>query len=267
MILAAALSLAAADPACAGGLVEVGDYGIHTTVEGKGPVTVVFESGNGNDGTVWEDMASRLAAHGYKTLRYDRAGLGQSDPRPGDDYDVTREVGALRNLLDVCAIDGPVLMVAHSYGGMIASMMAAEDDRVKALLMLDATNRYTEFPERTERLWAMLRPRYEGVRAQSPAMADHIIPLMEAWNETDARVEQTTIEDPMPAYLLVRGVASSDEDNLEEWQSGMREFAAQSPYRFMTIAPGIGHKVAQERPDWVEASALQLLEWIETYAD
>ena len=65
----------------------------------------------------------------------------------------------------------------------------------------------------------------------------------------------------------VSGVAGSDEDNLEEWQGGMRTFAGRSDMRFMRIAPGMGHHVARERPDWVEASAVQLIEWIRETRD
>ncbi|WP_265570702.1 alpha/beta fold hydrolase [Sphingomicrobium nitratireducens] len=264
---ALAATLAAADPACRGGMVDVGDYGLHTTIEGEGPVAVVFESGNGNDGTVWADMAARLAGRGYTSLRYDRAGLGQSAPRPGDAYDVDNEVAALRGLMDRCGVEGPVLIVAHSYGGMIATLMAARDPRVKALLMLDATNAGTENPARIEKLLTLSRARYQELRDYDRDLAAHIIPLMEAWGDTAAKARAAAIPDEIPIYLLVRGIAGSPDDDLEEWQSGMAAFAAGGPRRYMVVAPGMGHKVAAERPDWVEASALQLLDYIERNAD
>lgn len=267
MTLLAAIALAAADPACAGGTVTVGKFALHTTVQGEGDVTVVFESGNGNDGTVWEDLATRLAAHGLETLRYDRAGLGQSAPRPGTGYDVTRETDALKGLVDVCASNDRLLVVAHSYGGMIANLLAARDPRVKAILMLDASNPFTETPARTAKLQGLVRPQYDGVREHDPAMADHVIPIMEAWGDTSATVGAAAVPLDLPVYVLVRGVPGSDEDNLEEWQGGMRDYAAQSAYRQMVIAPGMGHKVAKERPDWVEASAMQLVDWIRANAD
>lgn len=266
MILVAALALSVADPACAGGLVEVGDYALHTTVEGEGSVTVLFESGNGNDGTVWEDMARRLAARGVKTLRYDRAGLGQSEQRPGEGYDVRRESLALRGLMDACAVEGPVLMMAHSYGGMIASLTAAADDRIEALMLLDTNNPDTETAARTELLQSLYRPQYDAVREQDPALAKHIIPIMEAWGETAALVRETSIPDDVPVYQFVRGIPGSDQDDLEEWHRGQQAYANRGPYRWMVVAPGMGHRVAQERPDWVEASALQLIDWLEAKA-
>ena len=267
-IALAALALLAVEPACAGEQVMIGgDYALHTVAEGEGDVTVLFESGNGNDGTVWEDMAARLSDAGVRTIRYDRAGLGQSAPRPGETYDINREVAALRRLLDACGAGEDILVVAHSYGGMVANLLAANDDRVKAMLLLDATNPDTETPARVERLMSLYRPRYDEVRAYDQSLADHIIPLMEAWGQTAATVRGAEIPLGIPIYLLVRGVAGSDEDNLEEWQDGMKSFAARSDMRFVQIAPGMGHHVARERPDWVEASAVQLIEWIRETRD
>lgn len=267
MIALATISLAMADPACSGGNVTVGDYQLHTVVEGKGDVTVLFESGNGNDGTVWEDMSKRLVAHGVKTLRYDRAGLGESAPRPGEGYDINREVSALRGLLDACAIDGPILMMAHSYGGMIASLTAAKDDRIEAVMLLDTNNPDTETAERTELLQSLYRDQYDSLRKDYPSLAEHIIPLMEAWEQTAATVRETSIPDDVPVYQFVRGIPGSDKDDLDAWHEGQGAYAARGPYRWLVIAPGMGHRVARDRAEWVETSAVQLIDWIRAKID
>lgn len=75
---------------------------------------MVFESGNGNDSTVWEVITPRVRALGVRTFAYDRAGLGRSDPAPAT-YTVEAELGRLQRVLRLCQVTGPILFVAHSY--------------------------------------------------------------------------------------------------------------------------------------------------------
>ena len=82
--------------------------------QGAGPITAVFESGNGNDSTVWEVITPRVRALGVRTFAYDRAGLGRSDPAPAT-YTVEAELGRLQRVLRLCQVTGPILFVAHSY--------------------------------------------------------------------------------------------------------------------------------------------------------
>lgn len=60
-------------------LIDVGTHKLHfNIIKGEG-IPIVFESGAGNDGTVWNDLLNPLSQQiGAPLITYDRAGFGQS---------------------------------------------------------------------------------------------------------------------------------------------------------------------------------------------
>src|SRR5947209_14891680 len=66
----------------AGKLISVDGYATHLYCAGSGSPAIVFESGQGDDLTMWRDVQGQLAIVTC-TCSYDRAGLGWSAPRPG----------------------------------------------------------------------------------------------------------------------------------------------------------------------------------------
>lgn len=118
--------------------VDVGGRRLHCCVAGEGPVTVLFESGLGKSRLVWALVQPEIAEHA-RTVTYDRAGLGQSDPAPGkrDFESILRD--HLR-VFDELAGDACIL-VGHSYGGPIVRAAAAQRKaRVRGILVLDEIN-------------------------------------------------------------------------------------------------------------------------------
>lgn len=98
----------------------INDAQIATRLEGtEGGRPVVFISGlhEGMDG--WELIASAVA-HCALAVRYDRPGVGWSRPAPGAPVLAESVARQLQALLDVLEIRQPVVLVAHSLGGLHA---------------------------------------------------------------------------------------------------------------------------------------------------
>ena len=100
-------------------------------------VTVIFESGAGGTLVDWQTVRPKLQ-HQIRMCAYDRAGLGLSDysspPR-----NVESILQDLEELLGALSIDGPVVLVGHSFGGFVAQHFArACPERVKGLVLVDA---------------------------------------------------------------------------------------------------------------------------------
>ena len=110
----------------------------NVTVEGDGPMTLVFAHGFGCDQNMWRLLAPGYAEL-YRTIRYDLVGSGASDLSA---YDKTR-YGTLRgHALDALDIvesyaEGPVVFVGHSVSAMIGVAAAMEaPERLAAHVMI-----------------------------------------------------------------------------------------------------------------------------------
>jgi pimeloyl-ACP methyl ester carboxylesterase len=104
------------------GLVDIGERRLFAEVAGSGVPTVVLEAGRGALADTWEPIWADLTTL-TRVVRYDRAGLDQSDPvgapRSGADL-----VADLHQLLQVVARPGPYILVGHSVGGLTIRLYA-----------------------------------------------------------------------------------------------------------------------------------------------
>lgn len=91
---------------------------------------MTFESGNGNDSSVWSAVAPQVRAAGARTLVYDRVGLGKSGPLPAS-YSIDEEVGRLKQLLRHCDVTGPIILVGASHGETNSAIVAANNRQIK----------------------------------------------------------------------------------------------------------------------------------------
>ncbi|GAA1810090.1 alpha/beta fold hydrolase [Planosporangium flavigriseum] len=105
---------------------------------GRGPV-IVLEAGLGLPGSVWRRVCARLPPD-RAVLRYDRAGLGRSDPgalpRTG-----VRQARELRELLGQLRMPPPYVLVGHSVGAFIVRLFALEHPgEVAAVVLVDPSH-------------------------------------------------------------------------------------------------------------------------------
>jgi len=101
---------------------------------GPGP-TVVFEAAVGGDHSLWP-IADRIRDHALACV-YDRAGNGDSSI-PDERMTARTDVADLHALLEEADIPGPVIMVGHSYGALVAWIEAVEHpDEVVGIVLID----------------------------------------------------------------------------------------------------------------------------------
>jgi pimeloyl-ACP methyl ester carboxylesterase len=87
--------------------------------------TIVLEHGAFADGSSWNGVIERLTKAGYPVV-------AAANPLRG----VASDAAALRSVVEHVA--GPVVLVAHSYGGSVISTAAVNEPRVKALVYIAA---------------------------------------------------------------------------------------------------------------------------------
>lgn len=241
--------------------IDVGGRRLWTDLEGSGAPTIVFESGGGNDASAWATIEPAVRRRaGVRTFVYDRAGLGRSEPTPGA-YHVDDEAQALQRALDGRGVRGPIVLVAHSYGGFIAELLAASDRRVAGVVLVDA-NLPAFFDEaEVARLLARYEPQFDALTRAAPDLARVLVPLMRAYPETARRLRGVTFPPSLPTIDLVAERTWVDSaDELAAMRRAHAAFVAASPARQARFAAGSGHDVMHDRPDLVIAAVLDMIE-------
>jgi pimeloyl-ACP methyl ester carboxylesterase len=107
---------------------QIGPAGAATAhaAGGGGPKpTVVLEHGAWADGSSWTGEIQRLQADGYTVY-------APPNPLRGLANDSATLAGFLKT------ITGPIILVGHSYGGMVITNAATGNPNVKALVYIDA---------------------------------------------------------------------------------------------------------------------------------
>ncbi|MEV7283246.1 alpha/beta hydrolase [Streptomyces sp. NPDC093252] len=104
------------------------------TGAGTRPTVVLVHGGFADASTSWEGVVERLQDGGYRVI-------APANPLRG----LTTDAPYIRSVL--AAVEGPVVLAGHSYGGAVITNAAAGNPNVKALVYVAAS-----VPDRGERL-------------------------------------------------------------------------------------------------------------------
>ena len=102
-----------------------------------GGPTIILEHGAFGCAADWAVVQDKLAAKGLRSLAYDRAGVGHSDPGPvpRDGRAIVADLAALLRATDE---PGPYVVVGHSMGGLMARLFAlTHPERVIGVVLAD----------------------------------------------------------------------------------------------------------------------------------
>ena len=100
---------------------------------------VVLEAGSFGFSADWAAVQARLAAEGLRSLAYDRAGLGLSEPA-AEPRDSAAIVADLEALLEALGETGPLILCGHSMAGLHVRLFAHRNaGRVRGVVLVDAT--------------------------------------------------------------------------------------------------------------------------------
>jgi pimeloyl-ACP methyl ester carboxylesterase len=123
------------------GELRIADRMLRWVEAGSGRPAVVLDAGLGEPGSLaWAGVLPAVAAR-TRVIAYDRAGLGASDPvtpltADGEISDLTALLGD--------AGDGPCVLAGHSWGGLLAQLVAfSRPDLVAGLVLVDPAHEET----------------------------------------------------------------------------------------------------------------------------
>jgi pimeloyl-ACP methyl ester carboxylesterase len=118
---------------------------------GTGSPTVLLETGGANieewtGSGIVDQLASRT-----RVCTYDRAGTGLSDPAPNMRRDADDVVTEAHALLEAAHLNGPLVLLGRSFGGMIVTHYAeVMPQDVIGVVVLDTPAPSAEFTEQSE---------------------------------------------------------------------------------------------------------------------
>jgi pimeloyl-ACP methyl ester carboxylesterase len=123
---------------------DLGGRALHLWCTGSGAVTVLLENGLTAPFAAWRAVQNGIEPH-TRVCSYDRAGLAWSDPSP-QPSSAAQVVADLDALLSVAGIEGPLILVGWSAGGVYArAFIEANEARgrgreVRGLVLVDSSH-------------------------------------------------------------------------------------------------------------------------------
>jgi pimeloyl-ACP methyl ester carboxylesterase len=120
-----------------GKLIDVGGYRLHLYCTGAGSPTVVMEAMSGGWSVYWSTVQPEIAKM-TRICSYDRAGYAWSDPgpTPRTGQQIATE---LHTLLVKAGVDGPYVLVGHSFGGFCVRLFRnLYPSEVAGMVLVDA---------------------------------------------------------------------------------------------------------------------------------
>jgi pimeloyl-ACP methyl ester carboxylesterase len=276
-----------------GELVDVGGYGLHLQRQGRGSPPVVLEAALGDCSLSWALVQPKVAS--FTTVySYDRAGLAWSDTGPNPR--TSTMVAELHDLLRAADVELPIVLAAHSFGGLIARLYAQlHPDDVAGLVLVDAAHedQDRDAPAALQPLLAMshtadelrqmplsvppgLPPdvtatyqaliaanrSVEGFVAETMALEDSRAELRDAGITTLGAIPLIAVRHGVPlSFPPEMGIPPEAQKEYEAtWQRHQSGFAALSSAGQVRVAHNAGHMIPHEAPDVVVAAIRDVVE-------
>ena len=222
-----------------GELVDVGGHSLHINCVGEGSPTVILESGSGATSVDWANIQPEVA-NTTRVCAYDRAGTGWSEPGPGPG-DPQQIAGELHTLLGNAGIDGPYVLVGHSFGGLYVRMYAElYPNEVEGMVLVDSSH-----PEQSKR----------SAEAQAASSAEEF----RATPETSAQVLLSTQSlGDKPLAVITAG-----EQQEPIWFELQEELAALSSDSVHRVVEGATHGSLLDDQRDAQVTSMAILEVVE----
>jgi pimeloyl-ACP methyl ester carboxylesterase len=275
---------------------DINYYSLHIYCTGEGSPTVILESGLSDFYVTWAKVQPEIARI-TRVCSYDRAALGwsQPSPNPRTSHMMAEE---LHTLLRNTGIQGPYILVGHSFGGIILRNFARQyPNTVAGMVLVDSAHeeqnsRIPFLKDSADQLIAQFRTfsllsssgliallpetipnrgfpenaykQYQAVVATTDYFNGAIAETMAFYSST-AQFEPASLGG-LPLVVLSHGIPEATGDNStqqtqyeREWAKMQNELAGLSSNSKQIIAQQSGHYIQLDQPELVIDSILEMI--------
>lgn len=223
-------------------LIRVDNHQLHfKIIQGTG-LPILFESGNGDDGTVWEEILKPLQkVTGATLITYDRAGLGKSS------IDTTKisfkkEIQNLEYALDQLGYSEEIFIVCHSFGGFYSTLFSRRNKKkVKGIVLIDVARPCFTTKEWSKNFtdaisdedWKMIKEYKLGLYYVLKDLAG-----------ISNYMSKKSLPKKIPATLIAaeKIMPMVKKEEKESWKACLEAFGTPTNHRYV-LAKEAGHKV------------------------
>jgi hypothetical protein len=238
-------------------LVDVGKYKLHfNIIKGQG-TPILFESGSGNDGTVWKDIIQPIAAiTGTTVITYDRAGLGKSQIKTTnhktEKHTILDNVIALEKGLKKLGYDDDIILVAHSLGGFYSTLFASRNEnKVKSIVFIDASLASFYTDKFVDKLNGVISDDIlNKFKAEKPGLYYEIKTI----GNSLKLLQKTNFPSSIPVIDLIASNPYNpfkNDNDKKRWVEGHEYFVKDNPNRVLNIINNTNHYAFKDNPKFI----------------
>jgi pimeloyl-ACP methyl ester carboxylesterase len=252
------------------GLVDIGSGRLlYLSCQGAGSPTVFIIPGKGSYAEAWSIVApavattTRVCAYDRPNTRQDGSNRSTPVPQP---HSVQQAVVDVVKLVAAARLSTPIVVVAHSYGGLIADLLArTHPTLVSGLVFVDPTSEYLPRLGRAD----------QDAEFDQAARAPTPEPEGEGFFADDAYAAIKAAP-PLPLPRVPAVVLSSDifppragvspEDYTKFQIHRANSLLAETLWADNVIVGGSGHNMMLYQPEAVAAKTIAMVDWVRSGA-
>jgi pimeloyl-ACP methyl ester carboxylesterase len=239
--------------------VDVGGYSLAIHCFGTGSPVVVLESGLGPAWTYWRTVYSQLPSN-IRVCMYDRSNKAHTSQEIVED---------LHALLTGAHLEGPYILVGHSFGGLNVILFANQyPEEVAGIVLEDSSH-----PDQVSRFQVALPPESSDESPDLAAVRKDLIPSAKGIKGIDLvtsfdQVRAVKSLGDIPLVVLTAASRGPDWGKIptdiaarldQAWQDMQKELAALSSNSTHVVATTSNHFIHYEEPKLVIDAILDLV--------
>ena len=220
--------------------IDVGTHDLHFYVSPGNGTPIIFESGGGNDGTVWKEVIALLRQQTDAPLiAYDRAGFGTS----GIDttcVNITSEVEDLQTALQQLTTSRDYFLVAHSLGGNYAmKFISNAPERVKGAVFIDVVSPCFMTEQRATATKQLFMDSLAVIKKESIGFYHLVL----NYENTSKVMREVAGSIETPLTVIASGKTPFEGTDREQFLNGLKRFAEDKKNRRYVLVEDADHYV------------------------